>query len=346
MIKKPNCSLPLESDAVEVDRSYACRVRVKLGAELNITGRDISFMIGSRQVQMQYVKDNSAFGSSSWLIFRTNGFDTETSATEFGTRLKRTIEMSAVTTRIGVDSGLDNAPGGISEYVRTQLLAEGLTYLNDIHGVGIFHNYKRINFVTATGTMSVLKPPEPFVRDIQEIFMKVGQESTRTREIILLLNYALTREDPVSKIVFAISAVEMLGQNERWSAAQTALLANLAKGAMTAQGDATDEERAELADAIGRMHKIGLRQGVMRFLKSIGLENLKKEWDSVYADRSTLVHGIAPQPGIDYHFLCERTINLCGSILLAAIEDDLGEVAVRAMMHYKILPPPPQPQFR
>jgi hypothetical protein len=133
------------------------------------------------------------------------------------------------------------------------------------------------------------------------------------------MNYALTRSDPVAMIVFAISAVEMLGQDEIWSDAQRQLLANLADAAGKSSVGSV-QERNEVAEAIRRsFHRLSLRQGVIRLLASLDLNHLKRTWDEVYGERSTLVHGLAPKPGIDYGDLASRTMSLCGHILLTAV---------------------------
>jgi len=41
--------------------------------------------------------------------------------------------------------------------------------------------------------------------------------SQRVADVIPLLNYALMRAEPLGHIVFAVSAVESLGQDESWS---------------------------------------------------------------------------------------------------------------------------------
>jgi hypothetical protein len=86
----------------------------------------------------------------------------------------------------------------------------------------------------------------------------------------------------------------------------------------------TPVERREVSEAIKRgLQKIGLRQGVMRLLHSLDLGHLKNNWDGLYAQRSTLVHGLAPKPGADYTQLASETIGLCGQILLRVIAKDV-----------------------
>jgi hypothetical protein len=62
---------------------------------------------------------------------------------------------------------------------------------------------------------------------------------------------------------------------------------------------------------------------VLRLLGSLGLSELKGAWDDLYGARSTLVHGLAPRPGVDYSELAFKTVSLCGRILLAVIAREL-----------------------
>jgi hypothetical protein len=123
----------------------------------------------------------------------------------------------------------------------------------------------------------------------------------------------------VAQIIFAVSAVEMLGQDERWSENQKRLLLDLSKAAAESRMG-TEEERREVSEALRKsLHRLTLRQGVFRLLDRLSLGQLKNPWDVLYAERSTLVHGLAPKPGADYSDLAQRTVNLCGHILLKAV---------------------------
>ena len=83
-------------------------------------------------------------------------------------------------------------------------------------------------------------------------------------------------------------------------------------------------DREEVADAIRKsLHRLTLRQGVFRLLDRLALAHLKRRWDDLYAERSTLVHGLAPKPGGDYGDLAFRTISLCGQILLTAVAAEI-----------------------
>jgi hypothetical protein len=132
--------------------------------------------------------------------------------------------------------------------------------------------------------------------------------------------------EPVAQIVFAVSAVEMLGQHQDWSTEQKLILEDAALASENSPLGTIDE-RLEVAAAIRRgAHKVGLRQGVIRLLKSLGLEHLKRQWDVIYSARSALFHGLTPQPGVDYSQLAYRVISLCGRILLTAAAQEVAGI--------------------
>jgi hypothetical protein len=105
----------------------------------------------------------------------------------------------------------------------------------------------------------------------------------------------------------------MLGQEDTtWSSDQKSLLGQMAVAAESASAGSPDE-RHEVAEAIRKLHRVTLRQGVMRMLDHLYLSHLKADWDRLYGERSTLVHGLAPQPGTDYGDLLVEAIWCLGA---------------------------------
>ena len=83
-------------------------------------------------------------------------------------------------------------------------------------------------FAHFDATLTVHAAPEPFLTIVTALGASIGEVSPRTSDVVLLMNYALMRPEPVAQIVFAFSAVEMLGQDEDWTPPQRQLLSNLA----------------------------------------------------------------------------------------------------------------------
>lgn len=261
---------------------------------------------------------------SEWLVMNARGFSTEDEAKRFAEKVKAACEVSSVTTRLGIDSGVNRPTSGVSELIKEQVLQElGIKLRDDVHGVDAFQDDPNIQFISMTSTGTVQASPDLFLANLSEVYDVVENCSQQTKDIVLLLNYALMRPEPVAQIIFSFSAVEMLGQNEDWNATQRQLLNELTI-AVEKSDTGSKLEREEVSAAIQKgMYKLSLRQGVLRLLTSLDLEHLKPIWDELYGKRSTLVHGLAPRPGADYSELASKTVSLCGQILLKAIAREI-----------------------
>lgn len=207
---------------------------------------------------------------------------------------------------------------------------------DNVHGLDVFEDDPRVVFFAISGAGTVRANPEPFLPLVAELHDQTHVLSEQSRDVLLLLNYALMRPEPVAQIIFAFSAVESLGQDLSWSDGQRNLLAHLAQIAVQSSLAAPDE-RQEVADAMSKsLHRLTLRQGVMRLLSSIGLQHLQRPWDELYGERSTLVHGLRPRPGADYSDLAHRAVTLCGHILLKAIAKEIQAADRHAEIYFPV----------
>ena len=173
-----------------------------------------------------------------------------------------------------------SATSGLALAVKERISAHsGVLMRDNVHGLDIFADDPNVRIVNLSATGAVHAKPDPFRPSTSPSRHGMAASArTRSRDVILLLNYALMRPEPVAQIVFAFSAVEMLGQDASWSENQKRLLAELAH---MAEGAATGSlsERLEVAEAIRKsVHRLTLRQGVLRLLNSLGLADLKKDW--------------------------------------------------------------------
>lgn len=304
--------------------TYRARLRFRLLKKLSINEPERRLTVAGREVVLSSPIPDMPIRDSEWLVMNARGFSTEDEAKDFGRKLRSAIELASVSTRLGIDAGRDLASSGLARTVKDQIAKETGTLARDnVHGLDVFEDNPNIRIfnLSATGTVHAL--PDPFLRMVAEVHGVAASASDRARDVILLLNYALMRPEPVAQIVFAFSAVEMLGQSESWTDEQKRLLSEVADAAeRSSTGNA--DERQEVADAIRKsLHRLTLRQGVLRLLDALELAHLKKDWDAIYAERSTLVHGLAPKPGADYGDLAFRAVSLCGQILLKAVAADV-----------------------
>lgn len=208
---------------------------------------------------------------------------------------------------------------GVGQAVREALLRQqGILLRDNVHGVDVFEDDPRVCIFSMEAAGEVLAAHEPFLPFAADLFEARQPLSQNAHNVIILLNSALMLTEPVGQIVFAVSAVEMIGQDLDWSAAQKRALAQLAALAQE-HLDLHADERTEVAAAIKKLHRISLRQGVLRLLDRLSLSHLRKPWDKLYEKRSAVIHAIAPQRAANYSELANETVTLCGYILLKAI---------------------------
>ncbi len=321
---------------------YRVRFRFRVRTKLNIPESRHSLTVEGREVVLSSPQpEDVVIRDSEWLLMNARGFQSEQEARDFGQKLRSALDVASAVTRLGLDSGVDSATASSSKLVKDQAREHGVILRDNVHGIDVFPDDPRVAVLSISASGSVLTTPTPFLSDVGRLFDTAHQLSERGKKVVILLNYALMRADPVAQSVFALSAVEMLGQEEKWNATQKALITKLAAQA-AAESDCTAEEREEVVEAVRKgLHKLSLRQGVLRLLASLGLRELREEWDAVYAQRSALVHGLDPKPGVTYDALAARTLSLCGRILLHVIAREIPSVAQHVETFYERVPADP-----
>lgn len=318
--------------------TYRCRFRFFLLKKLNINESEYRFKVGGREIILNAPVPDMPIRDSEWLVMNARDFATEEEARVFGNNLKAAVELSSVLTRLGVNAGIDKSTSALYEGFRKEIEEEtGVKIRNNTHGIDVFLDEPNVKIFSFNATGTVYASPTPFLTCLNELLNEANNATQRVKDIVMLLNYALMQRDAVAQIVFAISAVEMLGQEVVWSYDQKCLLGQLVTTARCADVG-SQNERDEVADAISKsIHRNSLRQGVFKLLTELGLPHLKKEWDKLYSDRSKLVHGLAPMPGVNYNELATKTMNLCGQILIRAIAVEIKHVDAHADVYYPII---------
>lgn len=317
--------------------SYRARLRFRLHKQLEIGTNEHRLSIAGREAVLAAPTPETAIKDSEWLVINARGFPTEEGARVFGHNLRAAIEVSSVSTRLGVDAGRDLPTSALAQEFKEHLRGQtGAVVRDNVHGLDVFEDDPNVVIFTLSATATVRAQGDPFLFFASELFDGAASLSEEAKDVVLLLNYALMRPEPVAQIVFAFSAVEMLGQREHWTAAQKQLLAELAAAAEESS-TGSEAERMEVSGAIKKsLHRLSLRQGVLRLLDRLGLGHLRATWDGIYRERSTLVHGLAPRPGTDYSDLASRSVTLCGHILLKAVAAELPEANRYADKFYEV----------
>ena len=295
------------------------RLRFRLQKKLNIETAEHRFRVGDVEAVISSFDKERPIKDSYWLVINARGFATADDARAYGDALRLAVELASIATRLGVDTGVDAVTFGVGQDVREVLLQQGGILLRDnVHGVDVFEDDSRVCILSGEATGEVLAAHEPFLPYTADLFNAMKPLSQNAHNVIILLNSALMLTEPIGKIVFAVSAVEMIGQDLDWSASQRRVLVHLAALAQQ-HSELQADERTEVVAAIEKLHRISLRQGVFRLLDTLSLSHLRKPWDKLYAKRSEVIHAIAPQRAANYDELANETVTLCGYILLKAI---------------------------
>ena len=312
---------PSRSNVVESD--YRMRLRFRVSKSFYSEKLEESVVIDGRTVTLKSRTKEQPLNQAKWVIAGVNGFADEAEALAYGVKLRRAIQLASLQSRNGVDCGKDAATSAWGNAVKREVFAQsGVHIRDDVHGIDVFKNDGKSVFMNFNADIQVHAGVAPFMQSLIQFYPWMYKVTPKVERIVIMLNNVLMNPEPVAQIVLAISTIEGFGQDQEFTIGQKALLVELANVASLATKVSVEESR-EIKDAILKIHKVSLRQGVLRLFKVAGLD-LKKEWDQIYSERSTLVHGLAPHPGVDYRPLAHRTVGLCVRILHRLIEMEIG----------------------
>ena len=296
--------------------AYLMRLQVRIGARLKTESTCLTATFQDREVSIRSYLRGDPISKEKWIVLEVGGFATKSEAQEFGERLSETITIGGVCAHLGADTGADDRVG-------ISILPAG--------GAEVAMGMARL---------TVAHDPTQLLGAIEDISTAL---STEEPEQVLaeplatafrLLNLAMIANDRPAKIVLAISAVEGLAGNQQWSERQKQWIADTA-GAIN---DTGDSEMSELVEALQRMYRISLRQGVFRLLESAGLEHLKKEWDRVYSLRSGLFHGSREFDRRELNKLAQDIVKISVTIVLSMLQKRGFTLPQIAEVHFPSLP--------
>jgi len=313
---------------------FRIRLRVHIAKAFTTDETCLNVTIGNKIVEIKSQMRDEPLSNAKWITFIAREFATENEAKNFGEELKSMVQLAALASRIGVNVGEDKPTGWINEkFARSVGMIQDHERIKpNVHGLMVLpdDDNTRIAIVQATG--SVTANPEQFTSALNELGesknITYDQKGTR------LLNFALMTSEPLAQMVLCISAVEDLGQNEKWNGAQSKLIEKLA--AVASESTETSEvERSEVVDAIRKgLFRVSLRQGVMRLLERLELNDLRGEWDRLYAIRSGIFHGTVDYPDAEKNQAASDTIKMCGKIIFASIKKHGVVIPSIAAIHF------------
>ena len=198
-------------EIVSIPKTFRVRFRFRLQKKLSIAAKERQLNIDGHEIVLSAQLPDSDIADSDWLVMNARGFESEYSAAKFAQKLKTASEISSVAARLGIDTGTNQPTSGFGKAIKDRVReTDGVLLRDNVHGVDVFPDDPavRIGHFSAIGT--VRASPDPFLVDLNELFKVIDGASQRTRDIALLLNYALMRPEPVAQIVFAISQLRWL----------------------------------------------------------------------------------------------------------------------------------------
>jgi hypothetical protein len=322
--------------AMAEESGFRVRLRVRIAKGLTTDETSLVVVVANKNVAITSQNKNEPLSKAKWIVLNVRGFTTEAEAQHFGTRLCAILQLAALSSRLGVDAG-DNTPSSWvdEQFARSQgLIKEHERLAPNIHGLAILADDDSIRFPLMDVQATVTANPEHFASALRELGDGSDIDLGVAANGVRLLNLALMTTEPLAQMVLALSAIEELGQNQKWSEAQMALIKQLAAAA-EASSEVTAEQGAEVAKAIETgVFRLSLRQGVMRLLSSLYLDHLRKEWDRLYSIRSGIFHGTARLTDAQLSQAALDTITLCGRIILAIVAKEGQKVPSIAATHF------------
>lgn len=310
------------------------RLRVRFGKALTSDETSASFLFDNREVDMRGQERDQPLREAKWMVFSARGFENEAAAKDFGERLRSALNVAGVCTSNGIDTGNDKTTTWVSEEFARQIgaIKDEERIAPNVHGLSIHPDDDLTKFPVVSAEAVVTAQVDGLLEALQQLGLqplRLGDAAVGLR----LLNLAIMDNQPLARLVLALSAVEALAEGEKWTQSQADFIKILAND--VEEGSGGDSEKLEIADAIRKsLFRLSIRQGVKRFLARIDRQDLLKDWDRLYGARSGIFHGTLVLPEPEIHQLANETVTLCGKIMLALAHTNGVAIPSIASNHY------------
>lgn len=314
-------SLGVGIKSLIIASGYRIRLRVRLGKSLTSEATSIFLECEGRSVELRSQKAQEPLSRAEWIIFIAKGFETEEAARYFGERLRAQVELAALSCRLGADTGQNQPTFSMNEdWARSMgLINKDERLFANVHGLLILPDDEKSKTFSLEATATVTADPSHLIGAIVELSHAGLADLGDCAAGVRMLNFALMSSEALAQAVLAFAAVEALGQGEVWSERQKARLSELASQ-IDKEAIGKDDELFEISEALRRsLHRIGLRQGVMRVLHRLNLNSLKNDWDRLYAVRSGIFHGTKSLSRPELDAFANEALGLCATIVMEEV---------------------------
>ena len=305
-------------------------LQVRIGKALHTDEVSLTTHLDGREVTVRPSLGSPLISKAEWLVFEARGFPTESEARTFGERLRANVQLAALCSGPGVDTGLDEVLGSINEeYWRSEgWLKPHQRHGPDVHGLLILPDDDNTVFSRGRAKVTRTSDPQLFLEAMRELADQPSVTEPAIALSVRLLNLARINSEPLARIVLAVSAVERVAEDEKWTREQRTLIQNLATVI-------TDSEVKQAVERMLSMRKMSVAQGVRLMLDRNGLDHLWAAWKELYERRSRLFHGDRAFTKQETQKLSSDATELCGKIILGLIKRNGIKLPSVASMNFK-----------
>ena len=272
---------------------YRLWLKVRVGKSLGTEDRALTASVAGRTVTIEPENREEPLSKASWLVMSCGGFETEVQARAFGEELRRATHLAGLCNRLGADAGDPGEDRTVSwlkpEIVRN--VSPDVRLAPDVHGLVLLPDDGNNLFARSRVNAQVLANAGHFARSLEECLPEnapLRSGSPSIRRAIRVLNLAEINEDPIAKLVLAVSTIEGLAEDPPWSDEQRQLIENAAAWLDRAHGD--HEEVEQVVEAIRQVRRESIRQRIRKLLQA-GRPPLQRDEAALLdPDRPRLAH--------------------------------------------------------
>lgn len=233
---------------------------------------------------------------SSKLILAGCGFATEEDAQSAGLKAKDALAFAGAYTGTGIDLGNDQASGGCTEAGRRQILEKsGTRSLNDVHGLMVYDDSLPTSFASASGTVSLGVPLDPFIDTFQSAVTDPRFPLDYRRKLALQL-YGLSHFESSAHAQFLllVMVVEVLAEQRPRSDEAIQHVKHLIK--QTEEAGLPQSDVDSLLGSIRRLKEESISAAGRRYVDGYALagnyggKRAKAFFSDCYTCRSKMLH--------------------------------------------------------
>ena len=197
---------------------YRLWLKLRIGKSLDTEDDALTVSIAGRTVTIESEKRGEPLSKTSWLVMSCRGFETEAQARKFGEELRRATHLAGLCNRLGVDAG-DPGEDRTMFWLNPEIVRNvnpDIRLVPDVHGIVILPDDGNNVHARWPMTAQVLANTGHFrpllLRSVLPGNDPLRSGSPSIRRAIRMLSLAEINEDPIAKLVLAVSTIEGLAK--------------------------------------------------------------------------------------------------------------------------------------